>query len=258
VEISYQMDAVASTDIIKTCVKYVYSAIWGSGQFESACIKWKGQPAADRATMGQIRTFFAKKYDVYDAPSNLLHSAGVANSVQLQDLRGVTNDGLTSVRDRRKEQDNFVEEQVNFNNATLQMVKSNTMDDNATAFSAMALNTAAKDRRIEELESDPNDYDPPLKVVAALVVVAVTVDEDPLVVVVAVTDPVVVEDPVVAEDPEAEAITADTEAMDRPIAPRIANSMPTPTPTAGPVVMMFPKSMRATPATTNYRATKTQ
>jgi hypothetical protein len=58
-----------------------------------------------------------------------------------------------SVRDRLEEQDNFVEEQVNFNNTILQMVKSNTMDDNATAFSAMTMNTAAKDRRIEELEA---------------------------------------------------------------------------------------------------------
>jgi hypothetical protein len=66
-ETLYQMDAVASTDISKTCVKYDYSAIRGSGQFESACIKWKALPAADRATMGQIKTFFAKKYDVYDA-----------------------------------------------------------------------------------------------------------------------------------------------------------------------------------------------
>jgi hypothetical protein len=33
------------------------------------------------------------------------------------------------------------------------MAKSNTMDDNATAFSAMTMNTAAKDRRIEEREA---------------------------------------------------------------------------------------------------------
>jgi hypothetical protein len=49
--------------------------------------------------MGQIRTFFAKKCDVYDAQTNLLHSAGVANNVQLQELREVTTDGLISVRD---------------------------------------------------------------------------------------------------------------------------------------------------------------
>jgi crotonobetainyl-CoA:carnitine CoA-transferase CaiB-like acyl-CoA transferase len=102
--------------------------------------------------MIQIRTFFGKKYDVYDAQTNSLHSAGVANSVQLQELREVANDGLISVQDRLEEQDNFVEEQVNFNNTILQMVKSNTMDDNATAFSAMTMNIA-KDRRIEELEA---------------------------------------------------------------------------------------------------------
>jgi hypothetical protein len=103
--------------------------------------------------MGQIRTFFAKKYDVYAAQTNSLHSAGAANNVQLQELKEVTTDGLISVQDRLEEQDNFVEEQVNFNSTILQMVKSNTMDDNATAFSAMTMNTAAKDRRIEEREA---------------------------------------------------------------------------------------------------------
>jgi hypothetical protein len=33
------------------------------------------------------------------------------------------------------------------------MVNSNNMDDNASAFSAMTLNTAAKDRHIEKLEA---------------------------------------------------------------------------------------------------------
>jgi hypothetical protein len=72
--------------------------------------------------------------------------------VQLQELREVTNDGLISVRYQLEKQDNFKEEQVNFNSTILQMVKSNGMDDNATAFSAMTMNTA-KDRRIEELET---------------------------------------------------------------------------------------------------------
>jgi uncharacterized membrane protein YgcG len=152
VETLNAMEAIANKDIYKRCVKYGYSAIRGSGQFEAACIKWKALPAKERATMISIRTFFGKKYDVYDAQTNSLHSAGVANSFQLQELREVTNDGLISVRDQLEEQDNFVEEQVNFNDAILQMVKSNTMDDNATAFSAMTMNTA-KDRRIEELEA---------------------------------------------------------------------------------------------------------
>jgi uncharacterized membrane protein YgcG len=153
VETLYAIEAIANTDISKTCVKYVYSAIRGSGQFEAACIKWKALPATERATMHQIRTFFGKKYDAYNAQTNSLHSDGVANSVQLQELREVTTDGLIKVQDRLEEQDNFVEEQVNFNNTILQMVKSNTMNDNATAFSKMTMNTAAKDRRIEELEA---------------------------------------------------------------------------------------------------------
>jgi hypothetical protein len=64
---------------------------------------------------------------------------------------------------------------------------------------------------------------------------------------------VAVEEPVVAE-----ATTADAEAMDRPIAPRIASSMPNLTPTAGPVVLMFPKSMIVIPVTTNHKDTKIQ
>jgi hypothetical protein len=109
VETLHAMEAVAKKDISKTCVKYVYSAIRGSGQFEAACIKWKALPAKERATMIQIRTFFRKKYDVYDVQTNSLHSAGVANSVQLQELREVTTDGLISVRDQLEEQDlNFV------------------------------------------------------------------------------------------------------------------------------------------------------
>jgi hypothetical protein len=138
------MEAIASMDISKTYVKYVYSAIRGSGQFETACIKWKALPAEERATMSQIRTFFGKKCDVYDAQTNSLHSAGVANSVQLQELQQITNDGVISVRDQQQEQDNQQEEQDTFNNTILQMVKSNVMDDNATTFSAMTMNTAKK------------------------------------------------------------------------------------------------------------------
>jgi hypothetical protein len=55
VETLFQMDAITSNNNMgKKCVKYVYSAIWGSGQLESAFIKWKALPAADRATMRQI------------------------------------------------------------------------------------------------------------------------------------------------------------------------------------------------------------
>jgi hypothetical protein len=80
VEILNAMEAIAGTNISKTCVKYVYSAIRGSGQFEATCIKWKALPAKERATMSQIRTFFGEKYYVYDAQTNSLHSVGVANS----------------------------------------------------------------------------------------------------------------------------------------------------------------------------------
>jgi hypothetical protein len=44
-----------------------------SGQFEGACIKWKAFPDNDRSTIAQIRTFFSRKYDIFDAQQNSLH-----------------------------------------------------------------------------------------------------------------------------------------------------------------------------------------
>jgi hypothetical protein len=61
------MNTIAIADVNRTFVKYVYNAIQGSGQFEGACIKWKALPKNDRQTILQIRTFFSKKYDIFDA-----------------------------------------------------------------------------------------------------------------------------------------------------------------------------------------------
>jgi hypothetical protein len=63
------------------------------------------------------------------------------------------------------------------------------------------------------------------------------------------------EDRVVAEEAEA---LADAGAMAQQTAPQIANSMPNPTPTAGPVGLMSPKSMIAKPVTTKHKDTKIQ
>jgi hypothetical protein len=64
------MNAIVIADVNRTFIKYVYNAIRGSGQFEEACIKWKALPENDRSTIAQIRTFFSRKYDVFDAQQN--------------------------------------------------------------------------------------------------------------------------------------------------------------------------------------------
>jgi hypothetical protein len=94
-------------------------------------------------------------------------------------------------------------------------------------------------------------------VVTVTVVVAVTVavKEDPVVVAVAVEDPVTAEVLVVDEELGAK---ADAKAMVQQTAPRTQNSIQVQTITAGLVVSMSPKSMIVIPVATNYRDTKIQ
>jgi hypothetical protein len=122
--------------IHRTFIKYVYNAIRGSGQFEGACIKWKALPVDDRQTIDQIRTFSSRKYDIFDAQQNSLHQAGVANSVQFQELQQATSNALISVRDQLEQQD-----------ANILQLKSssNNGDDSASVFSAMIAHLAQKD-----------------------------------------------------------------------------------------------------------------
>jgi hypothetical protein len=128
-----RMNAIAIADVDRTFIKYVYNAIRGSGQFEGGCIKWKTLPENDRQTIIQIRTFFSRKYDIFDAQQNSLHQAGVANSVQLQELQQATTDALISVRDRLEQQDaNVMQMKLNRNGG----------DDSATVFSAMTAHSA--------------------------------------------------------------------------------------------------------------------
>jgi hypothetical protein len=120
----------------RTFIKYVYNAIRGSGQFEGACIKWKALPENDRSTIAQIRTFFSRKYDIFDAQQNALHQAGVANSVQFQELQQATSHALISVRDRLEQQDaNILQIKLSSNNG----------DNSASVFSAMTAHSAQKD-----------------------------------------------------------------------------------------------------------------
>jgi hypothetical protein len=140
------MNAIDLAEMDKTFIKYVYRAIRGSGQFELACFKWKALPAADRDTEEQIRTFFSKKYEIYDAQQNSLHNAGVTNSsVRLQERRQATRDISTNIRDRQ-------DEQKSINDTLLQMVKSKISDADDT-FSAMTAHTVVQQQRINELEA---------------------------------------------------------------------------------------------------------
>jgi hypothetical protein len=91
------MNAIVIADVDRTFLKYVNNTIQGSGQFERACIKWKALQENDRATVAQIRTFFSKKYNVFDAQQNALHQAGVANSVQFQELQQTTTDAQVEI-----------------------------------------------------------------------------------------------------------------------------------------------------------------
>jgi hypothetical protein len=140
-----RMNAIIITDVDdRTFVKYVYNVIRGSGQFEGACIEWKALPENERQTIVQIRTFFSKKYDIFDAQQNSLHQAGVANSVQFQELQQATTEALISVRDRLEQQDaNILQIQSNSNNGG---------DDSATVFLAMTAHSALKDGQIEDLQ----------------------------------------------------------------------------------------------------------
>jgi hypothetical protein len=146
VETLLQMDAIDFNNMDKTSVEYIYNAIRSTGQFDPACFKWKALPPDERATLRQIRTYFGSKYKVYDTQRKSLHQAGVANSVQLQELQQATRDELANLR----------EEQAEFNSALIDMVqdkKDGGMDDAATSFSAMTAHSALKDRQIEELEA---------------------------------------------------------------------------------------------------------
>jgi hypothetical protein len=81
------MKAINNKEWDKTFIKYVYTTISNSGQFDTACLKWSALPIKDRLTTKQCRAYFDKKYDTFEALQDSLSLAGVANSVQqVQDL----------------------------------------------------------------------------------------------------------------------------------------------------------------------------
>jgi hypothetical protein len=162
----------SKTDCEKRFIKYAYAAIQNSGQFEKDCIKWKALSDKDKKTSKQCRTFFGKSYNIYNTLQNSLALAGVANSVQqVQELEQATRNGFISISERQEEQDAVNARQDAINASVLQMVAARStdgVDDNATAFSAMTVSSAIKDKRIEELElqlrrvnSNSNTVPPP-------------------------------------------------------------------------------------------------
>ena len=155
-ETLYEMKYITKTQMHATFIKYVYAAVRNSGQFESACIKWKALPSADKKTNKQCRAFFGKKYNVYHTSQNSLGLAGVANSAQqVQELEQVTHNGFRAIGERQNAQSAVNTRQEEINASVMQMIaaRGGGMDDNATAFSAMTANSAVQDRRIAELEA---------------------------------------------------------------------------------------------------------
>ena len=94
-----------------------------SGQFESACIKWKALPSADKKTNKQCRAFFGKKYNVYHTSQNSLGLAGVANSAQqVQELEQVTHNGFRAIGERQNAQSAVNTRQEEINASVMQMI----------------------------------------------------------------------------------------------------------------------------------------
>jgi hypothetical protein len=153
------MKSIGTKEWDKTFIKYAYSAISNSGQFDTACLKWAALPLKDRSTTKQCRAYFDKKYDTFEASQDSLAIAGIANSVQqVQDLEQATRSGFISIQDKQEEQDARNARQEAINATVLQMAASRSttggdgIDDNATAFSALTASSAVKDRQIIDLE----------------------------------------------------------------------------------------------------------
>jgi hypothetical protein len=69
--------------------------------------------------MAEMQEFFAKKYDVFNAQQSSLQNAGIANSVQLQELVQATVEELSRLQ---QQQDN----QQSTNAALLKWLKQRT------------------------------------------------------------------------------------------------------------------------------------
>jgi hypothetical protein len=117
------MKAINEKEWDKTFIKYVYTAISNSGQFDTACLKWSALPKKDRSTTKQCHAYFDRKYDTFEASQDSLSLAGVANSVQqVQDLEQATRSGFISIQDKQNEQDAVNTRQEAINASVLQMV----------------------------------------------------------------------------------------------------------------------------------------
>jgi hypothetical protein len=152
------MKSTSTKEWDKTFIKYAYTAISNSGQFDTACLKWSALPIKGRSTTKQCRAYFDNKYNTFEASQDSLAIAGIANSVQqVQDLEQATRSGFISIQDKQEEQDARNTRQEAINATVLQMAATRRttgdgIDDNATAFSALTASSAEEDRRIIDLE----------------------------------------------------------------------------------------------------------
>jgi hypothetical protein len=128
------MNAITKKECEIVFLKYVYTAISNSGQFDTACLKWKALPDADRSKNKQCRAYFERKY------------------------KQATRSGFITIQDKQDKQNAVNTRQEAINASVLQMVAARSttggdgIDDNATAFSALTASSAVKDRRIIGLE----------------------------------------------------------------------------------------------------------
>jgi hypothetical protein len=61
------MKAITKKECDRVLIKYVYTATSNSGQFNTACLKWKALPEADRSKNKQCRAYFEKKYEIFES-----------------------------------------------------------------------------------------------------------------------------------------------------------------------------------------------
>lgn len=78
----------------------MYMAIKNTGQFETACVKWKLKQPANRATKQQSMIHFGEAYEIFDAKNNTLHTAGIANNAELQSSVQTAQDNINTIQDK--------------------------------------------------------------------------------------------------------------------------------------------------------------
>jgi len=118
-------------------IKHTYLAIKDTKEFTKSCIEWKAKPLASRSTEIQIRTFFNRKYRVYDAQHSKLAEAGIANHVEMQNIMQAQQNELTAMR--RDMAKSLAAERIAYRTYVDQQQQAS---DNTTVISGMSSMTA--------------------------------------------------------------------------------------------------------------------